>query len=170
MAEIIIKSKKYGTHVVLVDDEDFERLNNFRWHIKNKKNVFYVNRNILIKKEGTTQYKQKTIPMHRQIMSLTFGDKLLVDHINHNPLDNRKCNLRIATRLENNRNSTSRKNSSSKYLGVSWSNHNKRWMAYIRIKGKTIHLGGFKIEEDAALAYNQAAVEYFREYANLNKI
>lgn len=93
-----------------------------------------------------------------------------IDHINNNPADNRITNLRPATQQENCRNRTSRKGSSSKYLGVWWAKHANKYRAKIKINGKNNHLGYFDNEIDAAIAYDNAAKLHFGEYANLNII
>lgn len=94
----------------------------------------------------------------------------MVDHENRNQLDDRIENLRAATHSENSRNRTSHKNSSSKYLGVSWFKNYQKWKACIEVNDSGIFLGNFELESDAALAYNKAAVKYFKEFANLNII
>jgi hypothetical protein len=164
MAEIIINSPKYGSYVVLVDDEDFDELNQFNWNLEKSKNTFYAKRKTTINK------KNCSIKMHRQIMKLTKGDGLFVDHKDHNGLNNQKNNLRIATIYQNNQNSTSRKNSTSKYLGVAFFKATKKWHSQISINKKLKHIGFFTTEIEAALAYNKVASENFKEYANLNKI
>ena len=106
-----------------------------------------------------------------------------VDHRDHNTLNDFIENLRAATRLQNNRNTSSHKNAASNYLGVSVANRNKfisddgsvgyrysYWQAQITIETKHLHLGYFKTEDDAAFAYNVAAAKYFGEFANLNII
>ena len=164
MAEIIINSKKYGIHVVLVDDEDFDELNKFKWHVSKNWNTFYASRNV------NNNGIMTKVHLHRQIMNKHLQKGLIIDHINHNGLDNRKCNLRIVTVQQNNQNSTSRKNSTSKYLGVYFYKKRLKWVAKISIKNKTIYIGIYANEEDAAQAYNKAALKHFGEYANLNKI
>jgi DNA-binding helix-hairpin-helix protein with protein kinase domain len=164
MAEIIINSKKHGTHVVLVDDEDFDELNKFKWYVSKGRKTFYAKRNVNNNGIRTIVY------LHRQIMNKHLQKGLIIDHINHNGLDNRKCNLRIVTRQQNQQNTTSRKNSTSKYLGVSFSNRALKWYAKIKTNNKNLNLGYYVNENDAAQAYNKAALKHFGEYANLNKI
>jgi hypothetical protein len=91
-----------------------------------------------------------------------------VDHINGNPLDNRKCNLRIVTVQENGMNKASYKNSSSKYIGVSRDKSRNKWIVSISIDGKNIHLGRFNDEEEAAKMRDVATKMYFKEHGRLN--
>lgn len=93
----------------------------------------------------------------------------VVDHKDRNCENNRIENLREATRMQNSQNRTSAKNSSSKYLGV---HHylKRKWHAAIRVNKILKSIGYFKTEEEAALAYNKAAVKYHGEFANLNII
>lgn len=164
MEKIIIESPKYGTFEVLVDEENFEELNQFKWGVHKHRNTFYARR------ESRVDGKRIGIKMHRQIMNLNTKDALIIDHKNHNGLDNRKENLRVCTVLQNNRNRTSAKNSSSKYLGVGWFKLTNKWRAEIRVNKKKFSLGFFADENEAAMAYNNAAITHFGEFANLNKI
>jgi hypothetical protein len=153
----------------LVDDVDFEWLSRWKWcAMKHTSNGYYAGRTVQFKKPNG-RYSTKTILMHRVILGLTDG-KTHTDHINHNTLDNQKINLRECTPAENQRNSTSQKNSSSKYLGVGWNKAAKKWRSQLIIAGKYKYLGSFTCEIKAALAYNEAALEYFGEFANLNII
>ena len=93
----------------------------------------------------------------------------VVDHINHNTLDNRKCNLRICTHQESMMNSESRIGR-SKYKGVWFSKDKNKWVAELRKNNKKIHIGYFKNEKEAAKAYNKLAIELFGQYVHLNKI
>lgn len=162
MAIITIISNKHGTHNVLVDDEDFEELSKYKWNFYKNKNILYVKRHIKINGVSTS------LKMHRSIMGLKNNDKLIVDHINHNSLDNRKINLRVCKQSDNCKNKTSHKNSSSKYLGVYFNKNSNKWQSQICTNKKIIYLGIYLIEEDAAKAYNEAALKYHGEFANLN--
>lgn len=143
----------------LVDDEDYEYLNQFKWHYSS---TGYAVRDI--QKNG----KRTSQRMHR-IVNQT-PDGMQTDHRNHNTLDNRKDNLRTCTALQNNKHGTSRKNSTSKYLGVHWDKKSRKWRANIRVNRILIHLGYYDSEEDAALFYNKAAEKYHGEFASLNEI
>ena len=161
MKKIKLTQGKYA----LVDDEDFERLNHYKWFAQRSGNTFYAVRNIT-----TGKGKQKTISMHRVILSLGFGDPQKVDHKNHYGLDNRRDNLRICTHRQNMQNMNPHKNGSSAYKGVWWSKEKQKWLAAIRVNGKLKHLGIFVSEREAAKAYDKAAVELFGNYAQVNKV
>ena len=146
----------------IVDPEDYEPLNKYKWHAVKSKNTFYAVRRIHIGKN-----KWKHIKMHREILDPP--DHLYVDHINHNGLDNRKANLRTATHRQNSYNRINfRKNPSSKYNGVSWKKRTKKWNVQISYDGKSKTIGSFDNEIDAAKAYDKAAKKYHKEFAVLN--
>ena len=96
----------------------------------------------------------------------------MVDHINHDFTDDRIENLRAATRSQNQRNRKgANKNSTSKFLGVSLDKRNRNtWRANIYVDGKQTFLGNFETEIEAAIAYNNAAIIHFNEFASLNKL
>ena len=110
--------------------------------------------------------------LHRLIMNVS--EDMLVDHINHNTLDNRRCNLRICTKSENCRKNVGHSKRQSKYKGVVFAPYSsvkgKLWRAYTRIKGKRLWFGYHVTEEDAAMAYNENALKLFGEYACLNAL
>lgn len=149
---------------VTVDADDFDFLNQWKWYAwKDGERNCYAR-----KHERLPDGKGIKVYMHRLIMSAPKGKD--VDHINHNGLDNRKCNLRVCDRFENNGNSRKRKNTSSVYKGVYWSKHEQKWHASIRVNKRKVSLRYHSLEIDAALAYNKAAKELFGEFALLNEI
>ncbi len=117
--------------------------------------------------------KQKYFLIHR-LVAQEFIDnsnnKLCVDHIDNDPSNNCINNLRWCSKKENAGNSLKQQNTSSKFKGVYWFKRDQNWKAHIRIDGKLKHLGLFENEEDAAQAYNEAAKQYFQEYAKLNDV
>lgn len=97
-AEMIINSPKYGNLIFLIDIDDIEKIEKYKWSAKYNKNVGFYGQT----QERNNRKNRKSIKLHRYIMNCP--DNLVVDHINHNTLDNRKCNLRNVTQLENSRN------------------------------------------------------------------
>jgi len=108
MKEIPITQNK----IVLVDDEDYEKMIKYKWQSLRAWSTFYAVRIIKVKDKRTVLY------MHRYIMELVHGDEQIVDHVNRNGLDNRKINLRLVTPALNNLNQKIRKDNSSGYRGV----------------------------------------------------
>jgi hypothetical protein len=145
----------------IVEPCDFYRLNNFHWTITGDGEHIYAIRNVI--KSGA---KTTAMRLHREIMNSPKG--LLVDHRNNDTLDNRRANLRVATHSQNNFNCRKRKNTSSRFIGVSFDKHKVVWTAYISFHRKRMWLGCFKTEFDAARAYDVAARMYHKEFARLN--
>ena len=168
----------------LVDDEDYQRVKKYSWHTckaggrarngeicvraYNKTGMpkCYHPPNCqhrLNKKNGNKLY------LHRVIMNVKKGE--LVDHINHNTLDNRKRNLRACTQQQNLRNRKLQPHS-SRFKGVCWHKGAKKWIAYIGgvEKRKLFYLGLFTDEIEAGKAYNRAALKYFGEFGYLNPV
>jgi hypothetical protein len=150
----------------LVDDEDYNYLNQWRWYAYKDHGTFYARRNSSCDESG----KRKSILMHRLIIRVE--KNLQVDHKDHNGLNNQKCNLRICTHAENQKNRTS--TGKVKYLGVHYITQKRNNKIYIKItatisvNNKLIYLGLYKTIEDAARAYDEAAKKYHGEFANLN--
>lgn len=153
--------------VVLVDDCDYEWLNQWKWFAWYSKTVrsFYAVRN-----SPQIKNKQGCIYMHRLILGLEYGDKRQGDHRNHNTLDNHRDNLRICTHSQSMMNRKSFQNTTSQFKGVHWHKASKKWAAQIKLNKKSKYLGEFRQEIDAAESYNKAAKEYFGDFACLNKI
>ena len=84
-------------------------------------------------------------------------------------LNNQRSNLRPCTNAQNQMNARSRKNSTSKFLGVNWHKGRSKWQSEIRAPGRRIYLGGFETEIEAAIIYNIAARKYYGKFANPNK-
>jgi len=145
--------------VALVDDEDFEYLNQFKWYAHKGKHTFYARR--VEKIEG----KQSRFYMHRVLLGLDVGE--LCDHEDSNGLNNQKSNIRKSTYSQNNTNKRVKANKKlSNFYGVYKAKN--RYKAAIGINKKTIHLGSFINEKDAALAYNSKALEVYGSFAKLN--
>lgn len=143
-----------------VDDEDFIKLNKYKWYLKRNSNKS--------DNEGYAVGGKAGISMHRFLLNPK--KPLIVDHIDGNGLNNQKSNLRICTKKQNAQNRASSKNKSSDFLGVHYNKKHGEFRAHIRVDGVGIHLGCFKSEWEAAVAYNTAATFYFKEFARLNVI
>jgi hypothetical protein len=104
--------------------------------------------------------------MHREVLKAPKG--ALVDHINHNGLDNRRANLRFVTAGQNCWNARKKRGCSSKYKGVYFQKRSRRWLANIIYRGERIFLGCFDDEQSAARAYDEKAKQLFGQYATLN--
>jgi hypothetical protein len=153
-------------HVALVDDEDYEKVSKYEWRLR----ISHGNNKYAIHKKRLETGKLTTESMHRLILNLT-DPKIMVDHINHNGLDNRKENMRIANSKTNCYNKKKiNKITSSNYKGVYFHKNNKKWCSRIKQNYKRFFLGYFNSEEEAALVYNKKAKELFGEFACLNVI
>lgn len=131
---------------VLVDNEDFERLNQFKWHLSKGRNTCYA-------KSWIYSFEKRfSVRMHRLLLNPS--SPLLVDHIDGNGLNNQKSNLRIVTCRENLQNLHIKK--TSRFSGVSYDNRDCRWRSCILIKGKRKYLGFFNNEIAAYQAYIDA--------------
>ena len=151
--------------VALVDDQDYAWLNQWKWcanKYKNKTRIIWYALRAAPRKNG----KQRTILMHRVIAARTRITD--VDHRDCDGLNNQRSNLRPATRRQNLHHQCKQPGRSSRFKGVYWYKQTNRWKAQITINGKRKHLGYFVNEEDAARAYDRAAVEAFGEFALLN--
>ena len=137
----------------LIDLEDVDKVKQYKWRVNDQ---WYVLTDI----KGTT----KKIRIHRLIMDCP--DNMVVDHINHNPLDNRKSNLRICTQQQNNKNQKKKTNNKSGVIGVSWDRSRGKWCAQIMHNNKHIHLGRFDTIEEAIEARKHAEITYYGEYRN----
>lgn len=151
-----------GGKYTLVDESDYDFINQWHWRVEGGYAIRSRNSN-----EASLK-KPKRILMHRVILNTPDG--MATDHINGNPLDNRRCNLRICTKSENNKNRKPNYKSTSKYKGVTRSHESKKWRVQLGMNGKNLHIGLFESEDDAARAYNLAAIKHYGEFASINVI
>lgn len=173
-----------------VDDEDYEWLNQYKWVTITAPTTNYASSSLnaygtkFLRNREFPRKKLQRLAMHRILLGASAWQ--LVDHIDGNGLNNQKSNLRLATIQQNTRNRKNNRNSMSKYKGVTlYRGVNRyrlksgelkvyeprhRWGAKIIINGIQTHLGVFEKEDDAAIAYNNAALKHYGEFARLNVI
>ena len=146
-AEIILydKSNKEVART-LIDLEDINKCRIYKWHLQ----------------EGYAQNSKTRLMLHRYIMDCP--SDMIIDHINRNKLDNRKCNLRVCTHKDNNRNMPRRSNVTSVERGV-YQSSKSGWVARIKVDAKDVYLGTFKTIDEAIEARRQAEIDYFGEFA-----
>lgn len=154
MKEIVLSG---GVYKALVDDNMYDEINQYSWRVQRGCNTIY----------ARTDVNGKPLLMHRLVMKIAERD-LVCDHVDEDGLNNQTTNLRFLTYAKNNIRSGPRKANKSGYKGV----HpcGKSWRAVIHIDRKTIALGRYATKEEAAEAYNKAAVSYFGELCYLNPI
>lgn len=142
--------------VAIVDDADYGWLSQWKW--------LYITSGYAVRRHMVNK-RQRATSMHRLIMG--FPDIMEVDHINGNKLDNRRCNLRLATTSQNQQNRTVTPHTSI-FKGVTRSKWG--WKSTIMVRGKSVHLGYHATQRIAADVYNLAAIRYFGEFCHLNDL
>lgn len=149
----------------VVDDEDFEHLNQFKWHYAYDK---LKGKSGYAKRRGPKINGRLTwIWMHKYIISVGEGDQ--VDHVDGCRLNNQKNNLRKCTSQQNNFNQKLSRRNTSGFKGVQWNKHAGKFVSRLRINRVDVHLGMFENPIEAAVAYDQAAVIHFGEFAKTNR-
>ena len=157
MKKIDISTKKYPKTFTLVDDEDFEYLNQWKWRKNNAGRGYAIRtiyRNIGGEKHCTTLF------IHRIVNNTPIGFQ--TDHINRNTLDNQKHNLRSATPTINQLNTFLRKDNKSNFKGIGWNKRAKKWRARITVNKKQINLGYFINIQEAILARHREEQEWIK--------
>lgn len=144
----------------VVDDEDFERLKQYQWTA-----------NIVEGKvQGVVRRGEEghTVQMHRVILDAP--SHLEGDHIDSNPLNNLRSNLRLATRAQQCQNRSKSAGCTSQFKGVRWDKDRNKWRGQIKVSNQLLHLGVFKPEDEirAAMHYDIAALYFYGEFAKLN--
>ncbi len=142
-------------YIALVDDEDYERVNQYKWYAKThkKKNTVYAGHVFRDKN------KRKEKQLHRFILNLT-DSKVLVDHVDRNGLNNQKYNLRTCTKAQNAKNIGILPTNTSGYTGIHFDKCSNKWRAGMKINNKRIYIGIFTDKKDAIIAYNNAVIKY----------
>lgn len=160
----VIKIKLPGDYTVLIDDADQMLVAGFAWRVQKITNseLMY----------ARAWHNRMLFLMHRLILGAAPDDQ--VDHWNGNGLDNQRHNLRIASYSQQRANQGKQRNrltnrpSTSQYKGVCWDKSRSKWIASLGVRTNRRQLGRFASEEDAARAYDAAAVEEWGQFARLN--
>lgn len=156
MKKIPLHGKGEGKYA-LVDDDEYELVNKYRWHLHEF--------GYAITKPRINGHKP-TVRMHRLIMQ--YPDGVFTDHINGNKLDNRKRNLRPCTHMQNTWNRSKPANNTSGYRGVRWIKKDNRWQAEIMVEHTPVFIGYFKDKHEAAYVRDQFAMQLHGEFAYTN--
>jgi hypothetical protein len=150
-----------GLHA-LVDDGDFDFLNQWKWTAYGRFPKCYAARRV--ERKGI----DRLVFMHREIADAKEGED--IDHIDTDSLNNQRYNLRRCTQSQNNANQPMSKSNTSGFKGVSLNKRDGKWWASIRVNRRLIHLGRFPSPKDAALAYDEAALRLRGEFARTNRM
>ena len=145
----------------LVDSDIAECLGRFAWKLD--KDGYVIRKTTIAGKHG------RTVRLHREVLGCT-DPALLVDHRDGNKLDNRRTNLRQASKAQNSQNGLKSPGRASLFRGVTWHRAAAKWQASIRASGRNLYLGLFTDEHEAGHAYNRAAIHHHGEFARLNPV
>jgi hypothetical protein len=145
------------SQAILVDEEDYEALAQFTWHVSVRGYAVRFKRN---------RGSRILITMHREILRLEKSDRRIVDHKNGVKTDNRKSNLRICDKHENGYNQGAQRHNTTGFKGVTRHKKTGKFCAAITEKGRRHHLGLFETPEEAYRAYCDAASKFHGEFYN----
>lgn len=147
---------KHGT--AIIDEQDFDRINQYKWHSvdMDKSGRYY----------ATCSIKSKTVYMHRMVMGAQSGET--IDHIDGNGLNNSRDNLRFVVPSQNNMNQKVRNDNTSGHKGISWCPDREKYQVYINIDRKRKSLGRYKTLEEAIYVRDQAVKAHYGEFAREN--
>lgn len=152
------KNKQYVCETI-ISKEDFDLVSKYNLYCCKQKNTTYV----------CLKYNGKNIKLHNLIKGKP-EENLVVDHIDHNGLNNTRNNLRIVSNIINSHNKKKKENTLSSYIGVSFQKQSKKWRSYIRYENKQYSCGLFDKEVDAAKEYDKIALQIYKENANTNNL
>lgn len=147
---------KHGT--AIIDEQDFDRINQYKWHsvdVDGSGRIY-----------AACSIKGKTTYMHRMVMGAQAGEE--IDHIDRNGLNNSRQNLRFVTSSQNKLNQSKRSDNTSGHKGISWCPDREKYQVYINIDRKRKSLGRYKTLEEAIYVRDQAAKAHYGEYAREN--
>jgi hypothetical protein len=160
----VIALEKDGEYVnVQIDEEDLHLLRNYSWIIDSNN---YVRTSVFNSKTDKTH----AVWLHRLVAGIDSYDERVVDHIDRNPLNNRRSNLRAILKEKNQKNRGKCRRNTTGFKGVTLIKKTGKYMARIASDGKRITIGTFDNQLDAAVAYNEAAIKYHGEFAALNNL
>ena len=145
-------------YYAIIDAEDAPLVEGVSWRAKpGNTGIIYAARDC---RDGSGNWT--VVRMHRVILGAK--DKTLVDHLDHDGLNNRRNNIRLCSHSENNQNARKRIKGSSKYKGIYWKERDKKWYARIMLNGKRIFLGSYDTEDEAHKAYCKASRDLHKEF------
>lgn len=155
---------KIADYEVLIDDEDAVEVLKHKWYVASKHKDHDVYFNTSYKERGYS----RTIELQRFIMHCSCGDGKIIDHISGDTLDNRKCNLRVCSHMENLHNARKTRFNTSGYKGVFFYKKSGKWAARIRCNKKRYFGGEYVTPEEAARAYDMLAIALHKDFAYTN--
>jgi hypothetical protein len=146
--------------IALVDDEDFDYINQWKWYARKGRKTFYAAR----KEKGTNA--RTTIHMHQVVSKVS--NNVQIDHRDTNGLNNQKYNLRVVNHRQNQYNTDKPRHNTSGYKGISWDKFRNNYRVYLTVKGKFKNIGNTKSLQTATKMYNKAATQHYGEFAKLH--
>lgn len=157
--------------IAFVDDSDYEWLNQWKWFARKNRYGFYAGRTMPPEIKNGKRIR-RTQHMHRLLLGIdnTNHLQIRVDHVDCNGLNNQRHNIRISTPSQNGANRRKNKGAASRYKGVYFKRKLNKWEVSLQVNKDRKYIGVFEKEEDAARAYNEAAIKHFGDFALLNEV